>query len=312
MGDQKGSQKKRKTLSVFDAIQDLEVEDIHAETKRRRKSVAQVHRSKAAQSQTKIYNHLVECRILLQRAVLASLPSSTDDNSKNSTTDDGDDEEEVVDRCNGLLQSLLRARKQLLTGGDSDEEDDNGEGNEYAELVTGPTSKLQGTLQQEYETCRNEWKQVLDRRYKDLKLHAGLTAKSQFRVLDSSFWQQVDATVEYETLRKQNQGTDNEKAKNRIDELDDSKVYQQLLKDFVAHSAVMTEGKAGMSRVGTSKSSSSSKRKQVDRRASKGRKIRYKEIPKLVNFTFPLSRPHTTNLDQDEWFQSLFGGVGKV
>ena len=51
-------------------------------------------------------------------------------------------------------------------------------------------------------------------------------------------------------------------------------------------------------------------KKQVDRRASKGRKIRYKEIPKLVNFTFPLSRSNNSNLDQDEWFQSLFGGIG--
>ena len=310
MGDQKSSQK-RKNLSVFDAIQDLEVEDIHAESKRRKKSAAQAHRSKAAQSQTKIYNHLVECRILLQRAVLASPPPSTTDDNDNDDDIDNNEEEErdhVVNRCNGLLQSLLRARKQLLTG-DSEDDDDV---NEYAELVAGPTSNLQETLQQEYETCRNEWKQVLDRRYKDLKLHAGLTAKSQFRVLDSSFWQQVDATVEYEKLRGQNQGTDNKETKNGMYELEDSKVYQQLLKDFVAHSTVTAEGKAGMSNVGKSKSSSSSKKQQVDRRGSKGRKIRYKEIPKLVNFTFPLSRPHTTNLDQDEWFQSLFGGAGKV
>lgn len=304
MGDQKSS-KKRKNLSVFDAIEDLEVEDIHAETKRRKKSAAQAHRSKAAQSQTKIYNHLVECRILLQRAVLASPPSNTDSDD----AEEEDDEEHIVERCNGILQNLLRARKQLLTG-DTEEDDQEDVVNEYADLVTGPTSKLQETLQQEYETCRDEWKQVLDRRYKDLKLHAGLTAKSQFRVLDSSFWQQVDATVEYEKLRKQNKGTDNE-TNTGVYEIDDSKVYQQLLKDFVAQSTVNTDAKAGMSQIGRSKSTSSSK-KQVDRRASKGRKIRYKEIPKLVNFTFPLSRPQTTNLDQDEWFQSLFGGAGKV
>ena len=305
MGDQKSS-KKRKNLSVLDAIEDLEVEDIYAETKRRKKSTTQAYRSKAAQSQTKIYNHLLECRILLQRAVLGSPPSHDDDN--NDTDENEDNDDQVLDRCNGLLQSLLRARKQLLTGESEDNDDDD---DEYSELVTGPTSKLQETLQEEYETCRNEWKQILDRRHKDLKLHAGLTAKSQFRVLDSSFWQQVDATVEYEKLRRQNQASDNE-TKNGMYELDDSKVYQQLLKDFVAHSTVTAAGKAGMSQIGRSKSTSSSNKQQVDRRASKGRKIRYKEIPKLVNFTFPLSRPHTTNLDQDEWFQSLFGGAGKV
>jgi hypothetical protein len=60
------------------------------------------------------------------------------------------------------------------------------------------------------------------------------------------------------------------------------------------------------------KHAQSSSKKMVDRKASKGRKIRYHEIAKLVNFTFPLSRPSnpSSNLDQDEWFRSLFGGAG--
>jgi protein AATF/BFR2 len=47
----------------------------------------------------------------------------------------------------------------------------------------------------------------------------------------------------------------------------------------------------------------------VDRRASKGRKIRYAVVPKLVNFTFPVSRPEPT-ISEDVWFKSLFGGGG--
>jgi protein AATF/BFR2 len=116
----------------------------------------------------------------------------------------------------------------------------------------------------------------------------------------------VDATVEYEQLRRQSKDDEDEEE----DRLDDSKVYQQLLKDFVAHSTAAANGN-GVGRLQVSKSAQN-KKKQVDRRASKGRKIRYKEIPKLVNFTFPLSRPNSSNLDQDEWFQSLFGGAGKM
>ncbi len=297
MGDQKSS--KKRNLSVFDAIKNLESEDLQAETQRRKKSTAQANRSKAAQSQTKIYNHLVECRILLQRAVTSTETSPT---LTTTTTS-----EEIVESCNGILESLLLARQQLLTGVfeagvDSDV-------NEYSELVRSQDNKeLQDTLQQEYETCREEWKQVLNRRHQDLKLHSGLTAKSQFRVVDSSFWQQVDATVEYETLRRQTKGIENDDT----NEVDDSKVYQQLLKDFVAHSAAATvsNGTEGVGRLKATKTNQS-KKTQMDRRASKGRKIRYKEIPKLVNFTFPLSRPNTSTLDQDEWFQSLFGGAGK-
>lgn len=293
MGSQKGSNKRN--LSVFDAIQELESEDVRTESLQRKKSTAQTHRAQAAQSQTKIYNHLVECRILLQRAVTAATPTSTNDES--STI--------IVDSCNDLLESLLQARQQLTTGQAVDESSEN----EYSSMVRNDSSSndLEEALQQEYETCRDEWKQVLDRRHKDLKLHAGLTAKSQFRVLDSSFWQQVDATVEYEQLRKKSK--DAEDAEE--DRLDDSKVYQQLLKDFVANSTAAASVSGGIGRLQVGKSAQN-KKKQVDRRASKGRKIRYKEIPKLVNFTFPLSRPNNSNLDQDEWFQSLFGGAGKV
>jgi hypothetical protein len=60
------------------------------------------------------------------------------------------------------------------------------------------------------------------------------------------------------------------------------------------------------------KHSQAGSKKMVDRKASKGRKIRYNEVTKLVNFTFPLSRPANanSNLDQGEWFRSLFGGAG--
>ena len=44
--------------------------------------------------------------------------------------------------------------------------------------------------------------------------------------MDSSFWEQVEATMEYESLRQA------EKEKDEQVIFDDSKVYQQLLKDL--------------------------------------------------------------------------------
>lgn len=279
--------KKKRNLSVFDAIQELESEDAHAETKRLKKSSTRAHRALAAQSQTKIYNHLVECRILMQRAV-----TGVSDDLGGEGTGSSIDES-----CNSLLEMLLQARQKLIAGDPGDEDDEN----EYSEMVQSKSDdQLQETLQQEYETCREEWKEVLNRRHKDLKLHAGLTAKSQFRVMDSTFWQQVEGTMEYEQIHRK----DNDETK-----FDDSKVYQQLLKEFVANSA-SNSGKES-TRIKQQRSAQNNKKK-VDRKASKGRKLRYKEMPKLVNFTFPLSRPNMSNLNQDEWFQSLFGGAGKM
>jgi hypothetical protein len=266
---------KKRNLSVFDAVEELDSEDVHAEKRRRKRTTTDAHRAEAAQSQSKIYSHLVECRILLQRAMTADQSSSSP----------------VQQQCDTLLSHLLSARNQLVNSTTDNNETD------YQEIIDAPED-LNKVLEQEHEACQDQWKAVLNRRHKDLRLHAGQTAKSQFKVMDSSFWQQVEATVEYEQLRDTNQDDKNE--------FDDSKVYQQLLKDFVATSAAAT----GATSNRLQKKQKSKQRKQVDRRASKGRKIRYAEIPKLVNFTFPLSRPNNSSLDQAEWFQSLFGGAG--
>lgn len=265
---------KKRNLSVFDAIQELESEDAKAEKKRRKRTTSDRLRAEAARSQTRIYNHLVECRILLQRATTSVAEEKND---------------EVEESCNTLLKSLLEARSQLVSG---DSEMDA----KYEDVVSGSSEDLGDILEEEYNACRDIWKGVLNKRHRDLKLHSGLTAKNQFKVMDSSFWEQVEGTMEYERVRENS---------DQKDAFDDSKVYQQLLKDFVATSTSANNG--GTSRV--ERTSKNSKKKEVDRRASKGRKIRYKEIPKLVNFTFPLSRSNNSNLHQDEWFQSLFGGV---
>jgi protein AATF/BFR2 len=86
--------------------------------------------------------------------------------------------------------------------------------------------------------------------------------------------------------------------------VDDSRLYQQILKDFVGSSSTQSSSAAN----GLPIRSSSSKKVNVDRKASKGRKVRYTEIPKLVHFTFPLSRPET-DLETNAWFRSLFGGA---
>ncbi len=73
-----------------------------------------------------------------------------------------------------------------------------------------------------------------------------------------------------------------------------------------------TSGDGGATTVPAKKSKTTAKTTAavVDRRASKGRKIRYAVVPKLVNFTFPVSRPEPT-ISEDVWFKSLFGGVGR-
>mmetsp|Transcript_1205 Transcript_1205/g.2736 ORF Transcript_1205/g.2736 Transcript_1205/m.2736 type:complete len:284 (-) Transcript_1205:229-1080(-) len=277
---------RKRDLSIFDAIEELDTQDRNAERKRRKETSVEKKKALEAQSQSKIYNHLLETRILLQRAVNKVNDAGTNTDAAPAT---------FRETCDTLIENLLRARRQLSGASES-------KADKYKDLLLpSSAANLHNTLQDEYDTQRDDWKRILNRKHKSLRLHSGVTAKSQFRIMDSSFWEQVESTMEYEEIRK-----DETITKSVL--FDDSKVYQQLLKDFVANSA-NSAGNTSMERPSTKKKSTSNK-KQVDRRASKGRKIRYKEIPKLVNFTFPLSRPNTSSLNRDEYFQSLFGGAG--
>lgn len=283
---------RKRDLSIFDAIEELDTQDRKAERKRRKETSAEKKKALEAQSQSKIYNHLLETRILLQRAV-----NKVNDGASNESSSS------FRGTCDTLIEKLLCARNQLIGESSKTEED-------YKDMLApSSSSDLHNALQEEYEQHRDEWKKVLNRKHKSLRLHSGVTAKSQFRIMDSSFWQQVEATMEYESLRQAEKEDDEEQVL-----FDDSKVYQQLLKDFVANSVKnnvsVNNSSSAEGLRSTQHKNNNSKKKDVDRRASKGRKIRYKEIPKLVNFTFPLSRPNTSALNQDEYFQSLFGGAG--
>jgi len=275
---------KRSRQSVFDAVELLNHQDAKAVKSQRRASQRDRQRSEAAQSQTKIYGSLVETRILLQRSLQAQQQQSHDDAAA------------AVDRCSNLLAQLLNARQTLFPVHDTNEHKP-----DYETLVQqNDEDALSNSLQSEFEHHQKEWKEVLDRRNKDARLHSGaLSHKTQFRVVDSSFWQQVEATVQHEELRQQ-QHQHSQSGSPAV--FDDTKVYQHLLKDFVATSngdaqAAAQQRLAKLNKKATS-NSSSKKKAQVDRRASKGRKIRYTEIPKLgkcfilVWWAYMLIGPH--------------------
>mmetsp|Transcript_1175 Transcript_1175/g.2567 ORF Transcript_1175/g.2567 Transcript_1175/m.2567 type:complete len:366 (-) Transcript_1175:35-1132(-) len=349
-------------LSLFDAVSQLDEQDSRADVKRRRTAHSQIEKARQVQTQTKIYHSLMETRILLQRAVVATTDSSKRTSPESSSSEENDDD--VQNFCDALLTKLLEARRKLTATDRKnshrkpyDDMIQNENENENEEIDSSVDddedkvlqSELQTTLQNEYDECREEWKTVLNRRHKDLKLQSGgLTAKMMskqqnstsggaFQVMDASFWQQVESVREYEDLRRRQhqQQQDEEESETApttsiLELFDDSKVYQQLLKDFVSQStsAAASNNPSGNGTLQHSttrsrndkhnKTKNKGNKKKVDRRASKGRKLRFNEIPKLVNFTFPLSRgsgsgsgsgTSTTNfLNQDEYFQSLFGG----
>jgi hypothetical protein len=305
--------KKRSRRSLFGLVEDLDRQDeataaadIHSQ--KRNNKVRR--RSEAAQQQMRMYGKLVECRILLQRV----LENTSSKESVNNTDDS------VSPELEDLLVKLLQARQKLGSASIKKDTKDHPAEEEvsYSQIIRNNNnnnnkSDLERTLQMEYQDYRETWKTVLNSRHNDVKLRTGdLTNHKQFKVMDSTFWQQVEATAQHEHMsirekkKKQQQDDDDDDWK-----FDDTKVYQQLLQDFVAtqtdHGGANTGALVG--RKNNQNPNSLQAKNRVDRRASKGRKIRYQEISKLVHYTFPISRPIVSDLDQDAWFQSLFGAA---
>ena len=224
---------------MFEVVQKIETEDAVARTKRRATSVQLKAASQAALSQQAIYGKLLEVRILLQRAL-----QPNDGLSK-------DEKQDSVEKCTSLLTMLLEAREKLSSPQDDDDRP------KYKSIVKNE-EKLEEKLQQEFEKEEESWKEVSNRRHKEVRLHAGLAAKSQFRVLDSSFWEQVESTVRHEALQQKKDETKTG--------FDDSKIYQMLLKEFVTtHPSAEGESRAHdrLRSAGTRRTVN-----KVDRRAS--------------------------------------------
>ncbi|CAH0490551.1 unnamed protein product [Peronospora farinosa] len=95
-----------------------------------------------------------------------------------------------------------------------------------------------------------------------------------------------------------------EGADEALDELmyDDSDFYQQLLKEFIE------SGGGGAGQDSMVRRTHRKKKKVVNRKASKGRQLRYTVHPKLENFMFPEPYPKP-EMDVTELFRSLFGQV---
>lgn len=280
-----------KRSSIFDKLAEIDSSDQKAAKRKKNTQGASIAQSHAARSQLEQTNILVESRILLQRAVGAVQSYSYDELSSSSLkTKHADD----------AVTELMEARSTLMsstTGADD-----------------VPAKNMDEKLQSQYEQCREMWKKVLNKRQEDLNLASGKTTSKKFQVIDQGVWGQIEATVAHEKLRQkvlsEEEGSSDADEKDRYS-FDDGKIYQQMLKDFIANGAsASASSRAEAEKTQGKLNGKTSKKKVVDRRASKDRRLKYTVNEKLQNFTFPIARP-VPLIDEDDWFKSLFGGAWK-
>jgi protein AATF/BFR2 len=311
-GHEEDSEMSLSTNNVFESIARLESLDAKALKVRRTQSVQSIAQSRAARSQVDLFAKLMEFRILMQK-VIGSLPVVSGETDGKCS--------DVMDKtkrsCDHILQQLLELRHLINPSLNLDGEDE-------INIKENGMESLDHRLQSEYETMKMNWKDVLNRNYRDVQISSGLAVKegSKFKVVDQTFWDQVQSTLNHDRfLHATSQMQLNVKVtpeKRSLFGFDDSKTYQHLLQDFISTRMERQQGSSGIVDAAAERLRRSMKKKSrgdmttdIDRRASKGRKIRYVTHEKLVNFTYPTSRP-VAMIDEDILFKSLFGGHGNV
>uniref|UniRef100_A0AC34GXN2 Protein AATF n=1 Tax=Panagrolaimus sp. ES5 TaxID=591445 RepID=A0AC34GXN2_9BILA len=150
------------------------------------------------------------------------------------------------------------------------------------------------------------------------KLVGRKTKKNDLSALESSIMKQIDRVLsdKYRLLRRtQTKRSDSERllgvpeSAQDPEIFDDDDFYQALLKDFIDQKSSQTNDPVAMSRqfLELQKLRQKRTKKIVDTKATKGRKIRYVTIPKMINF-FPACPESIewAHEKRNELFKSLF------
>ena len=330
--------KKQQSQLPTDLISSLEKTDKQASTKRRKQFTTHtLPKSLATKAQYQIQTNLIECRILLQRALTYFNEDGNNDHDESSHDGVGVSKNidmllaQLVDARNTLCHHTISKNDETKSDHSSDDESSNDE--DY-----GQNSNDAKHHQQTYDKLKSYWKTVLNRHHDNINITKHSTKDSNskfFQVIDQSFWSQIENTVEHNMLLEQHthaskrNGSQNddddddddeeeEDSKDSLIQFDDTKIYQNMLQEYITLSAEQTSNNAtslAEHRLKLASSAHKNKKKDdVDRRASKGRKIRYVIHEKLKNFTFPLQREvnslvsHVV-MDEDVLFKSMLGGV---
>jgi len=113
------------------------------------------------------------------------------------------------------------------------------------------------------------------------------------------------------TIKKENHTESAVQKNHSIDEeiFNDDDFYHQLLRELIEQKTNRSDDPIAMSRQWLEFQALRKKiKKTVDTRASKGRKLRYNVMPKLVNYMAPIISAKEWDDDRkDELFASLFG-----
>lgn len=322
----KKSGKKRNTNEITDELAALEAEDEAQFVQMSKSSHVDREKGQEVKQQTEFFERLLETRILSQKLMKSANRLPRGDAYQGIVKQD-ESLKKSFSSCISLLKNVLSncVDLQIQTLPDDKRVKANcaSKGYNWSSLPDEllPPKKRQreeestddehrwnqeemwSSLTDLYEISSNPMREVIDQQYERVNHSKG--RNKAMKALYQPISKQVDEILsDRERLNRRahpkaisgsilgEKHIDYKEEELDKEVYDDSEFYQALLKEFL-NSKTSEESAAAQSSVSGNllHSNQKNQKKQVDRRASKGRKLRFAPQPKLVNFMAPEPHP---------------------
>ncbi|KRZ50110.1 NFU1 iron-sulfur cluster scaffold -like protein, mitochondrial [Trichinella nativa] len=271
--------------------------------------------SSARRSVQKLLDELLEFQDHLFSGNKQTLHLSTKRKIDQCDDDDDDDDDELSDIVDDEDEDDDEKQQQMEKKSD--------------EIISIPAKRrrlqLSGysdLLQHLHDAFKSYQNEALEKWYQRTRLGGiGVSAKKDFSAFESNAVAQIAQILtdrkrliqrtqlkrlEYDIIGKEEKCADEDR---NVNIFDDSDFHEQLLREFIQKrmNDITDPVLLGRHWSKFQKLRDKSKKSKVDRKASKGRRIRIQVMSKLVNFMAPVDKSKMTNETRDELFASLFG-----
>lgn len=288
----------------------------------------QMAKANAVKNQLLIYDNLLEARIKMQKLLLLAnrLPQNENliavKNVKSTLLI------ELLNECAKGTRKLGKLLLDLDTFVDMDNEEDKADTrNSYSERKRPKSTAVEETnLSKRFCKLASQYRPVIENWHERTKFVNANTKLKKFESFDVCPTKSIDqiltnkdrligrTRVKRSAIKIIGQSDseipDDEDSSSNLqtDIYDDDDFYHQLLRQIIENKMGSVDDSTAMSKKYMEIQRMRNKlKKQVDTRASKGRKIRYDVHEKLVNFMAPTDRTSMSDEAKNELFKSLFG-----
>ncbi|TIC03634.1 DUF1771-domain-containing protein [Wallemia mellicola] len=274
---------------------DNDDDDIHKSIKASQNLDRQ--RGQAVVAQLQSYDKLLEVRIGMQKAV-TQVNNICADEDKDFISGNEDEIENTIKALNELSESVFSIREKFI------KYDSNTEIPPRKRPRLDDKNFIQGAAKDSIDMATSYEPQLIDT-LKTTSNKVSLANTKGFSAVNKDAWSQVeDVLREYPKLRQRvgvRRGNSDATGQFEAEVFDDGDFYQTLLKEIIESKTGQLEDEEIV------RTNKKKVKKDVDTRATKGRKIKYNVHDKLQNFMVPIPPPKESWAESqiNELFSSL-------